>query len=151
MSSVTDKLLYLQQTKSLIKDAIENKSSSIDLSDSTFREYVDAINGLVVGTGQLFAFELDEDGNLICCTNYDGNISVPYSLDEDGNLIPPFSTIDGLGDTVAKTIVEEREKGAFLSVEDLQKRGKVSSTLIEKLRNMHILDGLDESSQLSLF
>ena len=74
-----------------------------------------------------------------------------FDLDEDGNLIPPFSTIDGLGDTVAKTIVEEREKGAFLSVEDLQKRGKVSSTLIEKLRNMHILDGLDESSQLSLF
>ena len=74
-----------------------------------------------------------------------------FDLDENGNLIPPFSTIDGLGDTVAKTIVEEREKCSFLSVEDLQKRGKVSSSLIEKMRNMHILDGLDESSQLSLF
>ena len=74
-----------------------------------------------------------------------------FDLDSEGNLIPPFSTIDGLGDTVAKTIVEEREKGAFLSIEDLQKRGKVSSTLIEKMRSMHILDGLDESSQLSLF
>ena len=74
-----------------------------------------------------------------------------FSLDEDGNLIPPFSTIDGLGDTVAKTIVEEREKCPFLSIEDLQKRGKVSSTLIEKMRSMRILDGLDESSQLTLF
>ena len=87
MSSVTDKLLYLQQTKSLIKDAIENKEPNINLDNSTFREYVDAINSLVVGTGQLFAFELDENGNLICCTNYDGNISVPYYLDEEGNLI----------------------------------------------------------------
>ena len=74
-----------------------------------------------------------------------------FCLDDDNNLIPPFTTIDGLGDTVAKTIVEERNKGEFLSIEDLQKRGKVSSTLIEKMRNMHILDNLDESSQLSLF
>lgn len=71
--------------------------------------------------------------------------------DDSLTLIPPFSTIDGLGVTVAKTIVEERNKGAFLSIDDLQKRGKVSSTLIEKMRNMGILDNLDESSQLSLF
>ena len=38
-----------------------------------------------------------------------------------------------------------------VSVEDLQKRGKVSGTLIEKMRSMGILDGMDESSQLSLF
>ena len=75
-----------------------------------------------------------------------------FKIDEDNlTLIPPFSTIDGLGDTVAKTIVEEREKGEFLSIEDLQKRGKISSTLIEKMKSMGILDKMDESSQLSLF
>ena len=37
------------------------------------------------------------------------------------------------------------------SIEDLQKRAKLSSTTIEKMRNMGILDGMDESSQLSLF
>ena len=35
--------------------------------------------------------------------------------------------------------------------EDLQMRSKLSSTLIDKMRDMHILDGLPESSQLSLF
>ncbi|MNE94138.1 DNA polymerase III PolC-type [compost metagenome] len=70
---------------------------------------------------------------------------------DDTTLIPPFRTIDGLGDTVAKKIVEEREKGEFLSIEDLQKRGKVSGTLIEKMRSMGVLNGLDESSQLTLF
>ncbi|MBE6149371.1 MAG: PolC-type DNA polymerase III [Firmicutes bacterium] len=75
-----------------------------------------------------------------------------FGVSEDmTTLIPPYSTIDGLGDTVAKTIVEEREKGYFLSIEDLQKRGKVSSTLIEKMRSMGMLENLDESSQLSLF
>ena len=46
---------------------------------------------------------------------------------------------------------EEREKREFLSIEDLQNRAKLSQTLIDKLRDMHILDGLPESSQLSLF
>ena len=66
-------------------------------------------------------------------------------------LFPPFRSIDGLGDVVAKKIVEEREKGEYISIEDLQKRAKVSSTLIEKMRSMGILDGMAESSQLTLF
>lgn len=75
-----------------------------------------------------------------------------FTLSEDEKtLIPPFRTIDGLGDVVAKNIVAEREKAPFLSIEDLQKRAKISSTLIEKMRMMGILDGMDESSQLSLF
>ena len=74
-----------------------------------------------------------------------------FVIDGDGNLIPPFRAIDGLGEVVAKNIVEEREKREFISIEDLQKRAKLSSTLIEKLRSMGILDGMDESSQLTLF
>lgn len=72
-------------------------------------------------------------------------------MKDDHSIYPPFRTIEGLGDTVAKNIVEEREKRPFLSIEDLQKRAKVSATLIEKMRMMGILDGMDESSQLSLF
>ena len=75
-----------------------------------------------------------------------------FVIDEDRkSLIPPFRSIDGLGTVVAKNIVEEREKGEYISIEDLQKRAKLSSTLIEKLRSMGILDGMEESSQLSLF
>ena len=74
-----------------------------------------------------------------------------FLVSKEGHLIPPFRTIDGLGDTVSRLIVEERKKKEFLSIEDLQNRAKISSTLIEKLRDMHILDDLPESSQLSLF
>ena len=70
---------------------------------------------------------------------------------DDKTILPPFSSIDGLGDTVAKAIVKEREIREFSSIEDLQKRAKLSQTLTQKLKVMHILDSLDESDQLTLF
>ena len=70
---------------------------------------------------------------------------------EEMTLIPPFRAIDGLGDTVGKTICQERKEKPFLSIEDLQKRGKVSGTLIDKLKSMKVLNDLPESNQLSLF
>ena len=66
-------------------------------------------------------------------------------------IYPPFNAIDGLGENVAKAIVKEREQSPFLSIEDVQKRGKVSKTLIDKMIEMGILEGLPESNQLSLF
>lgn len=69
----------------------------------------------------------------------------------DTEIYPPFNAIEGLGDTVAKQIVKEREIQPFLSVEDVQKRGKVSQTLIAKMQEMGILKDLPESNQLSLF
>ena len=74
-----------------------------------------------------------------------------WGVKDDNSIYPPFSAIDGLGDTVALKIEQERNKGKFISIEDLQVRGKVSQTLIDKMRVMGILDGMPESSQLSLF
>ena len=70
---------------------------------------------------------------------------------DEKSIRPPFASIDGLGDTVAKNLVKEREKREFLSVEEVQKRAKVSQTLIDKMRLMNIFDNLAESNQLSLF
>ncbi len=85
--------------------------------------------------------------------NIDINESDPtkFIIKGDHTIIPPFRTIDGLGDTAAQKIASERKIRPFISIEDLQKRAKLSSTIIEKMRNMGILDGMDESSQLSLF
>ena len=74
-----------------------------------------------------------------------------WKTKNDKEIYPPFSAIEGLGDTVAKKIVEEREKGKFLSIEDVQKRAKISGTLIDKMKEMGILEGLPDSNQLSLF
>ncbi|WAA10750.1 PolC-type DNA polymerase III [Fervidibacillus albus] len=70
----------------------------------------------------------------------------------DGNsLIPPFNAVPGLGTSVAMNIVKAREKGEFLSKEDLQQRGKVSKTILEYLEKQGCLDSLPEQNQLSLF
>ena len=74
-----------------------------------------------------------------------------WKVKSDTEIYPPFSSIDGLGDTVAKNIVKEREKGKFISIEDVQKRAKVSQTLIDKMKDMNIFQDLPDSNQLSLF
>lgn len=78
--------------------------------------------------------------------------SKKFIIDEDKKtLIPPFITIDGLGDIVASKIIEERTQKAFTSIDDFQNRGKVSQTIINNMRMMGVLDDLPETSQLSLF
>ena len=81
---------------------------------------------------------------------YNSEATIWKAID-DNTILPPFSSIDGLGETVAQNIVEERKKKEFLSIEDLQKRCKISTTLIDKLKLMGILNDLPESSQMTLF
>ena len=74
-----------------------------------------------------------------------------FNVQDDNTIIPPFITIDGLGETVAKNIESEAKKHPFISIEDFQTRCKVSQTLIDKMRAMGIFNSMPESSQLSLF
>ena len=83
--------------------------------------------------------------------NLEHSAATTWGVRDDKSIYPPFSSIDGLGDTVAKNIVEEREKSTFLSIEDVQKRAKVSGTLIDKMKSLGIFDGMEESNQMSLF
>ena len=80
-----------------------------------------------------------------------------YASDADTFLLegdkirPPFTAIPGLGASAAQAMREAREAGVFLSVEDLKMRAKVSSAVIELLRGHGVLNGLPETSQVSLF
>ena len=74
-----------------------------------------------------------------------------FGVEDDKTIIPPFSSIDGLGDVVAKNIEAEAQKNPFISIEDFQNRCKVSSTLIEKMKSMGIFANMPETSQLTLF
>lgn len=72
-------------------------------------------------------------------------------LIEDGAIRPPMNSLQGVGDNAAKSIVEVRENGEFISKEDLRLRAKVSKTVIETLSNHGCLEGLGETNQISLF
>ena len=76
------------------------------------------------------------------------NFVVDY---ETKSLIPPFITIDGLGENNAITVVEARKEGEFFSKEDLLRRTKLTTTNVQDLADMGVLDSLNESDQLSLF
>ncbi len=52
---------------------------------------------------------------------------------------------------VAKSIEEAREKGEFLSKQDLAQRTQLSATLIRKLELLGCLEGMQEENQMSLF
>jgi DNA polymerase-3 subunit alpha (Gram-positive type) len=72
-------------------------------------------------------------------------------LMEGGDLRCPFISLGGLGESAAIPIVAAREQGPFLSVEDLKERGKVGNGVIDLLRTHGSLEGLSETSQISMF
>ena len=74
-----------------------------------------------------------------------------YIDEEDKALILPFMSLDGMGESVANKIVEERSIKPFYCVEDFATRGKVNQTNVDKLRELGVFEGLPESAQLSLF
>ncbi|MDO5519738.1 MAG: PolC-type DNA polymerase III [bacterium] len=69
----------------------------------------------------------------------------------DGKLLPPFSTIDGLGDKAAEAVVEAVKDGVFMSQNDFKTRTKVSQSVIDLMVDLDILSHLPESDQLSIF
>lgn len=73
-----------------------------------------------------------------------------FIIKPDG-ILPPFNSLQGLGDTAAKSIVESRKAGNFLSIEDFKNKTKTSGTIIELMKKNNILQDLPETSQLSLF
>ena len=72
-------------------------------------------------------------------------------LPENGKIRMPFNSLPGLGDTAAEKILEAREKYDIYSIEDLREHTGISKTVIELLRRNHVLDGLSETNQFSLF
>ena len=69
---------------------------------------------------------------------------------EEGNLRIPFISIPKLGEKAAEKL-EEEAKTPFLSVDEVRQRGKISSNVIESMRDMGCFAGMPESAQMTLF
>ncbi|MBQ7078043.1 MAG: hypothetical protein IJM91_07915, partial [Lachnospiraceae bacterium] len=64
--------------------------------------------------------------------------------------MPPLSSISGLGEVAADSIVEAAKNGPFLSKDDFKSRAKVGTSATDLLSSLGIID-LPESNQISLF
>lgn len=74
-----------------------------------------------------------------------------FKIIDKHTILAPFNAVPGLGDTVAKQIVAARTEQKFLSKEDLAKRGRLSTTIMNYLEDNGVLDGMPAQNQLSLF
>jgi DNA polymerase-3 subunit alpha (Gram-positive type) len=72
-----------------------------------------------------------------------------FTLCEEG-VRPPFTAIAGLGENVARGIVEGRAGEPFRSIEDFKKRTRAGRAVIDLLRSFGVLHGLHESDQMNL-
>ncbi len=72
-------------------------------------------------------------------------------LPENGRIRMPFNSLPGLGDKAADRIIAARDAYDIYSVEDLRQHTGISKAVIELLRRNHVLDGLSETNQFSMF
>ena len=72
-------------------------------------------------------------------------------LPENGRIRMPFNSLPGLGDKAADKIIEARDTYDIYSIEDLRQHTGISKAVIELLRRNHVLDGLSETNQFSMF
>ena len=137
--------------------------SSMILGENGIRNKIDEIEEKIANK-TASKKEIDTCGVLYLCLEmcargfYFKNIDIDKSdakdfvITEDGKgLYIPFRALDGLGESVAEAIVNEREKSTFISIEDFQKRCRVSQTLIDKMKIMGLFNDMSETNQLSLF
>ncbi|SNR89020.1 DNA polymerase-3 subunit alpha [Anaerovirgula multivorans] len=69
----------------------------------------------------------------------------------ENKLLPPLKSLQGVGQNAARSIALERDKGEFLSIEDLRMRTKITKTVIETLINHGCIQELPVTNQLCLF
>ena len=67
-------------------------------------------------------------------------------------LIPPFTSMPGIGEQAALSIVEERKNGKFLSAEELIVRcPKASKAVVDLLEQIGALGSMPKTTQMTLF
>lgn len=98
------------------------------------------------------ALEMVQRGFRFRQINIEKSDSHHFLIDkEEKSLLLPFRTMDSLGDSVATSIVEARNERAFTSKEDIAKRTRINTTLMEKLDRIGAFANLPEKEDHQLF
>lgn len=70
---------------------------------------------------------------------------------ENNSLIPPFISVDGIGDINARKIIQARNLRPFSSIEDFQTRTETNNTALKKLIQLGVFDKISKTTQVNLF
>ena len=129
MSTISDKLLYLSETKSQIKEAIISKGQTID-EDDTFRSYVDKIMRIQTEGGvlqfdsiaEMQAYQDAEEGDLAVVY---GNKYVGTYLRQNDEWITQGASMEDVDHVL--DLVLNGESNPEASMNALNKLFKISS------------------------
>lgn len=87
--------------------------------------------------------EMYSRGYKVSPINLEQSESTTWVIDKKNNqLIPPFTIIEGLGESAAEKLVLENRKQHFISLEDFKQRSGLNKTLIKKFSDLEISDNL---------
>lgn len=70
---------------------------------------------------------------------------------EDNNLRLPLLAVDGCGENAAKSLKETIDKNNYVSIEDIQIESGINKTVMQKLEEMNVFDGLAKTAQMTFF
>ena len=71
---------------------------------------------------------------------------------EDGKIRLPFSAIAGLGESAAKSMFEQANpEDPYISCDDLQQRTGITKAVLQSLRDLGVVAGIPETSQMTFF
>ena len=100
----------------------------------------------------MITVEMYERGYKISKLNVNKSLGTNFLIDRENNaIVPPFSTVAGIGESVAQSIEDGRKNGRYHSIEELINRTQLSHQRIEDLRELDALDNLPETDQMTLF
>jgi DNA polymerase-3 subunit alpha (Gram-positive type) len=70
---------------------------------------------------------------------------------EDEGIRPPFASIAGFGPIAAESLYNAAREEEFMSIDEIRIRAKLGDSPIDLLREFGVVDGMQESNQISLF
>lgn len=122
------------------------------LNDNRLKNTVSHKEAELMGSLEV-AYEMVSRGYHFSHLQLNASLANEFAIDpkHPKALIPPFTIVDGLGENVAKSIVEARELRPFISKEDVMARTQVNNSTIKKFELYGLLDHLDDQNQMSLF
>ena len=133
------------------EDAIIARLEELKAKNNSKREKLSPKESEQLKTLQI-AIEMVQRGYKFANIDINKSDATKFIVDhENKQLIPPFITLDGLGENNAVTVIEARKKGPFISKENLAARTGLTQTNIEQLTALGALEGLRDKDQLTLF
>ncbi|MCL2107966.1 MAG: PolC-type DNA polymerase III [Oscillospiraceae bacterium] len=126
------------------KEAVRARIHAISQSPDASKKEKDVQEALYL------VYEMQCRGINFLPARYDKSEAARYVI-EGGNLRLPFLAIAGCGENAAARLCEVVRSGDFISVDDIKLKSGLNNTVMERLAEMDVFEGLPQSAQMSLF